>query len=94
MSWPEDLRVPVEAVAVALSALRTDPTAARVLATLDQAAAEVATRKPDLTAQALLRILTNIEYCHRTGQEHSPQLEMACRTAAIAVQIDPRLPPG
>lgn len=48
------MRAAVAAVAVALAALQAAPAGAGVLAALDQAAAEVAVLRPDLTAQVLV----------------------------------------
>ncbi|QJY51154.1 hypothetical protein [Pseudonocardia broussonetiae] len=87
---PDDLRAAVEAVAVALDALRAAPGAVAVIGAVDQAAAAVAVLEPDLTGQVLQQLVLTIEHGHRVGLAHSPQLERAYRAAAVALQIDPR----
>jgi hypothetical protein len=87
---PDELRAAVDAVAVALAALQAAPAGAGVLATVDQAAAEVAALEQDLTFQALRRVVIEIEACHRAGLADSPRLGVACRAARVALQIDAR----
>jgi hypothetical protein len=86
----DDLYAAVEAVVVALEALRAAPHSVAVTAALDQAAAAAALLEPDLTGQVLQRLVGTIERCHRVGRASSPQLEAACRAAAVALQINPR----
>jgi sulfur transfer complex TusBCD TusB component (DsrH family) len=84
------LHAAVEAVAVALDALQAAPAGARVLAAVDQAAAETAALKQDLTAQVLRRMVIEIETCHRAELANSPRLEVALTATRLALQIDPR----
>lgn len=87
---PDDLRAAVEAVAVALAALRAAPGAVAVIGAVDQAGAAVAVLEPDLTRQVLQQLVVTIEHCRRAGLAESPQLEIARRAAAAALQIDLR----
>jgi hypothetical protein len=87
---PDELRAAVDAVAVALAALRAAPAGAGVLAAVDQSAAEVAALEQDLSFLALRRVVIEIEVCHRAGLADSPRLEAACRAARVALLIDPR----
>lgn len=86
----DQLRAAVEAVAVALDALRAASTSVAVTAALDQARAAAGALEPDPTGQVLARLVERIEHCHRAGLGHSPQLESACRAAAVALRIDLR----
>jgi hypothetical protein len=87
---PGDLPAAVEAVAVALDLLRVAPAGVAVIGAVDQAGAAVAVLEPDLTGQVLRRLVVTIGHCHRAGVAESPQLEVACRAAALALQIDLR----
>jgi hypothetical protein len=78
-----------EAVTIAL--VRDAPRSLAVLGAVDQAAASVAVLKPDLAARARHRLVATLEDCHRVGLTHSPWLEAAYRSTAVALQIDPHL---
>jgi hypothetical protein len=69
---------------------RYTPRPARVVASVDQATAAVATLEHDVTAEVLRRLLVTIEGSHRAGLGHSTRLEASARTVGIALQIDPR----
>lgn len=85
-----DLRAAVEDIWAALILLRADPRSADLVGVVDQVRAAVAALERDLMAEALRRLLINIEECHRAGMAHSPELEASCRTVTIALLIDPR----
>jgi hypothetical protein len=89
-SMAAQLRAAATTVGVALDMLRTAPGSPAVLGAVDQAAAAVAVLTPDLTGQALRRLVIDIEHCHRSGVAHSPRLETDLRAAMLALLIDPR----
>jgi hypothetical protein len=86
----DELRVAVDAVGVALRALRADAEVVRVGAAVDQASAAVAALGPDLTTQVLQRLLADIEHCHRAGLADSPLVRMSWSAAVAALLADPR----
>jgi hypothetical protein len=89
-NMPAQLRAASATVGVALETLHAAPGSPAVLGAVDQAAAAVAVLTPDLTGQALRRLVIDIEHCHRSGVAHSPQLETDLRAAMLALLTDPR----
>jgi hypothetical protein len=87
---PDDLRGAVEAVAIALDELRTDPGSPAGIGTVGQAAAAVMVLQPNLTREALQQLVVVIDDCHQSGSPNSEQLDAAWRAAATALQTDIR----
>lgn len=88
---PAELRVAVEAVTTALSALLTEPPRSRTVRdAVGQATAAVDALDRDVTSVVLHRLVASIEDCHRDGVRHSDRLAVCRRSTSIALRLDPR----
>jgi hypothetical protein len=87
---PAELRVAVEAVTTALSALLTEPRSRAVRDAVGQATAAVGALDRDVTSVVLHRLVASIEDCHRDGVRHSDRLAVCRRSTSIALRLDPR----